>query len=186
AGHDAARLGLNRRGARALAVADIAPRLPHRFARAVEPVALLHRDATDRLADGVLDDADAQRLQIVVELAGDPPLAQQLRRCGRIVGEELGEDWLWNRLWHRLRHRRHQRECSKEQQCPGASPGVEPATRAPRSRYIVRSHHDGSLDREPRADDGRGKEGIRGLTPDATALEQRLDWLVSGLSLSRT
>src|SRR5207248_8504762 len=35
AGHDAARLSLNRRGARALAVADIAPRLQHRLARAV-------------------------------------------------------------------------------------------------------------------------------------------------------
>src|SRR5207248_5923240 len=165
AGHDAARLGLNRRGARALAVADIAPRLPHRFARAVEPVALLHRDAADRLAYGVLDDADAQRLQIVVELAGDPPLPQQLRRRGRIVGEEFGEGWLWRRLRHRRR-----RECSKEQQCRGAAPGLAPGTRPPRSRYIARSHHDGSLDRQaaPMIVEQRG---LRGLTPDATALE---------------
>src|SRR6516165_12759771 len=44
AGHDAARLGLHRRRARALAVADVVPRLQHRLVRAVEPVALLHRE----------------------------------------------------------------------------------------------------------------------------------------------
>src|SRR6516225_8984819 len=62
AGHDAARLGLHRRRARALAVADVIPSLQHRLVRAGEPVPLLHRDAADRLADAVLDDADAQRL----------------------------------------------------------------------------------------------------------------------------
>ena len=44
AGHDAARLGLHRRRARALAVADVVPSLQHRLVRAVEPVALLHRE----------------------------------------------------------------------------------------------------------------------------------------------
>src|SRR6516162_1531960 len=92
AGYDAARLGLYRRRARALAVADVIPSLQHRLVRAGEPVALLHRDAADRLSDAVLDDADAQRLQLAVELTGDPPLSQQLRRSGRIVREELGED----------------------------------------------------------------------------------------------
>src|SRR5271166_1995357 len=143
AGHDAARLGLYRRGARALAVADIAPGLQHRLARAVEPVALLHRDAADRLADRVLDDADALRLQLAVELAGDPPLSQQLRGHVRIVGEALGEDW----SRRPLRHRGRRRECSEEQQCRGAAPGVEPGARPARSRYVARSHHDGSLDR---------------------------------------
>src|SRR5204862_1186001 len=63
AGHDAARLGIHHRGARALAVADIASSLQHRLACAVEPVTFLHRDAADGLADGVLNDADTQRLQ---------------------------------------------------------------------------------------------------------------------------
>ena len=57
--HDAARLSLHRRRARALAVADVVPSLQHPLARAVKPVALLHRDATDRLAGAILDDADA-------------------------------------------------------------------------------------------------------------------------------
>jgi hypothetical protein len=61
AGHNPARLGLDRRGARAFAVADIAPGPQHCLARAIEPVSLLHRDAADRLADGVLDDADAEQ-----------------------------------------------------------------------------------------------------------------------------
>jgi hypothetical protein len=38
-----------------------------------ESVALLHRDAADRLADAVLDDPDEQRLRLAVELAGDQP-----------------------------------------------------------------------------------------------------------------
>src|SRR6516165_943522 len=46
---DAARLGLQLRRARSLAIADIAPGLQHRPAH-VEPVALLHRDAADSLA----------------------------------------------------------------------------------------------------------------------------------------
>jgi len=98
AGHDAARLGLHRRGARALAVADVVPSLQHRLVCAGEPVALLHRDAADCLADAVLDDADAQRLQLAVELTGYQPLAQQLRRPGWIVHEELCEDRLWRPL----------------------------------------------------------------------------------------
>ena len=106
AGHDAAWLGLHLRRARALVVADMAPGLQHRRARAVEPVALLHRDAADRLADGVLDDADAQRLQLAVELRGDPPFRQQLRRHRRVIGEKFGED----RLRRPLRHRRRRRE----------------------------------------------------------------------------
>src|SRR6266436_2665449 len=57
AGHDAAGLGLYVRRARALAVADVVPSLQHRLARALEPVALLHRDAADRHS-AVLDDAD--------------------------------------------------------------------------------------------------------------------------------
>src|SRR5262249_47293326 len=74
AGHHATRLGLHSSRARAVAVADVVPILQHRLVRASEPVALLHGDAADRLADGVLDDADAQRLQLAVELTGDPPL----------------------------------------------------------------------------------------------------------------
>jgi len=35
-----------------------------------------------------------QRLQLAVELTGDQPLPQQLRRRGRIVREKLCEDWL--------------------------------------------------------------------------------------------
>jgi hypothetical protein len=52
--------------------------------------------------------SEARRLQ----LTGNHPLPQQLRRRGRIVGEELGEDW----LPRPLRHRRRRRECSEEQQ----------------------------------------------------------------------
>ena len=103
AGDDAARRGLHRCRPRALAVADVVPGLQHRFVRAVEPIALLHRDAADRLADAVFDDADAQRLQLAVELTGNPPLPQQLGRLGRVVREELGEDWLRRPLRH---HRR--------------------------------------------------------------------------------
>jgi hypothetical protein len=44
--------------------------LHHRLVRATEPAALLHRDAVDRLADGGLDDTDAQRLQLAVKLTG--------------------------------------------------------------------------------------------------------------------
>jgi hypothetical protein len=80
---------------------------------------------------------DAQRLQLAVELTGDQPLPQQLRRHGGIVGEELGEDW----LRRALPHRRRRRECRKEQQCNGAAPGTKPATRIPGSRYIARSQH---------------------------------------------
>jgi len=112
--HDATRLGLHFRRARALAVADIAPGPQHRLARVLEPVALLDRDAADRLAARVLDDADAQRLQPAVELTGDQPFPQQLRRHGGIVGEELGEDG----LRRALPHRRRRRECGEEQQCP--------------------------------------------------------------------
>jgi len=82
----------------------------------------------------VLDDADAQRLQPAVELTGDPPLPQQLRRLTRIVGEEFGED----RLRRRLRRRHRRRECGEDQQCREA-PGVEPGIRPARSRYIARS-----------------------------------------------
>jgi hypothetical protein len=89
----------------------IAPGLQQRLARAVEAVTLLHRDAADRLSAGVLDDADAQRLQLAVELTGDQPLPQQLRRRGRIMGEDFGEDWLRRPLCHR----RRRRDCSKEQ-----------------------------------------------------------------------
>src|SRR5437660_8697355 len=92
-----------RRRARALAVADVVSSLQHRLVRASEPVALLHGDAADRLADGVLDDADAQRLQLAVELTRDPPLPQQLRRRGRSVREELCEDWLGCPLRRRRR-----------------------------------------------------------------------------------
>jgi len=49
-------------------------RLQHRLVRTVEPVALLHRDAADRLSDAVFYDTDAQRLQLAVELTGDQPL----------------------------------------------------------------------------------------------------------------
>src|SRR5437773_2761827 len=49
---------------------------------------------TQRLANMVLNNADAQRLQLAVELTGDQPLAQQLRRRDRIVREEFCEDWL--------------------------------------------------------------------------------------------
>jgi hypothetical protein len=104
AGDDAARLGLHRHRARALAVADVVLSLQHRLASVVEPIAILHRDAADRLADAVLDDADAQRLRLAVKLTGDPPLPQQLRRYGRIVREELCEDRLRRPLRHR--HRR--------------------------------------------------------------------------------
>jgi hypothetical protein len=133
AGHNAARFGLHLRRARALAVADIEPSLQYRLVRVVEPVALLHRDAADHLAAGVLDDADAQRLQLVIELTGDQPLPQQLRRRGRIVGEELGEDW----LRRPLRHRRCRRECSEEQQCREAASGGEPRTRSGENGYIA-------------------------------------------------
>jgi hypothetical protein len=78
AGHDAARLGRHRSRARALTAADKASCLQHRLVRAGKPVTLLHRDAADRLANTVLDNADAQRLQLAVELTGDQPLAQQL------------------------------------------------------------------------------------------------------------
>src|SRR6516164_3509096 len=74
--HDAARLVLHLRRARAVAIADVAPGLQHRLARVVKPIALLHRDAADPLAAEVLDDADAQRLQLAVELTGDPPFPQ--------------------------------------------------------------------------------------------------------------
>src|SRR5262249_2230597 len=106
-----------RRGARALAVANIAFGLQHRLTGTIEPVSLLHRDPADRLADGVLDDADAQRLQLAVELTGDPPLPEQLRRRGLIVSEELGE----NRLRLPLRHRRRRCQCGDEQQCREAA-----------------------------------------------------------------
>ena len=65
AAHDAARLGLQLRRARPLSVADIAPGLQHRLAD-VEPIALLYRDAADSLAAGILDNADAERLQLAV------------------------------------------------------------------------------------------------------------------------
>src|SRR5262245_10122688 len=96
----------------------MSPGLQYRRARAVEPVALLHRDAADRLAAGILDDADTQRLQFAVELGGDSPFRQQLRRRRRIIGEELSEDW----LWCLLRHRR--RECGEEQPCRKAAHGT--------------------------------------------------------------
>src|SRR5215831_7250857 len=103
AGDDAARLGLHRPRARAFAVADVVPSQQHRLVRAVEPIPILHRDAADRLADRVLDDADAQRLQFAIELTGDPPLPQQPRRLRRIVREEFHEDWLRRPLRHRPR-----------------------------------------------------------------------------------
>src|SRR4029077_10035956 len=87
AGHDPARLGRHRSRPRALTAADVASCLQHRLVRAGKPVALLHRDAADRLTNAVLDNADAQRLQLAVELTGDQPLAQQLRRSDRIVRE---------------------------------------------------------------------------------------------------
>src|SRR5204862_4518988 len=59
-----------------------------------KPIALLHGHAAHGLADGVLDDADAQRLQLAVELTSDPPPPQQLRRRGPRVREELGQDVL--------------------------------------------------------------------------------------------
>jgi putative transposase len=58
-------------------------RCPSELARAVEPVTLLHRDAADRLADGVRDNADAQRPQLAVQLSGDPPLPSN---CDGSVG----------------------------------------------------------------------------------------------------
>src|SRR5262249_55102970 len=82
-----ARLGGASGSAGSLAVAYIAPGLQHRVACALEPVCLLYRDAADGLADGVLDDADTQRLQLAVELTGDPPFLQQLRRRSRIIGK---------------------------------------------------------------------------------------------------
>src|SRR5438132_3246324 len=103
AGHDAAGLGLYVRRARPLAVAQVGPSLQHRLARALDPVALLRRDAADRHSAGVLYDADTQRLQLVVELTGDQPLPQQLRRRGGVVGEEFGKDWLRRPLRHRRR-----------------------------------------------------------------------------------
>src|SRR5437763_16221167 len=68
-----------------------------------KPIALLHGHAAHGLADGVLDDADAQRLQLAVELTRDPPLPQQLRRRGRGVRYELCEDWLGCPLRRRRR-----------------------------------------------------------------------------------
>src|SRR5262245_15065068 len=62
--HEATRLGLHSRRARAVAVADVVPSLQHRLVRASEPVALLDGYSPNRLTDGVLDDADAQRLQL--------------------------------------------------------------------------------------------------------------------------
>src|ERR1043166_230759 len=97
-GPPTATLRLPRCRARALAVADVVPSLQHRLVRASQPVTLLDGDAADRLADGVLDDADAQRLQLAVELTRDPPLPQQLRWYGRIVREELRKDWLGRSL----------------------------------------------------------------------------------------
>ena len=94
AGDDAARLSLDRRRARTLSGADVLPSLQHRVGRTVEPVAFVNRDAADCLSDAVLDDADAQRLQFAVELTGDPPFPQQLRRRGRIIREKLCEDGL--------------------------------------------------------------------------------------------
>src|SRR5436305_12143539 len=85
AGHDASRRGLYRRRAGTLAAADVVPSLQHRLVRAGEPVALLNGDAADRLTNGILDDPNAKRLQLAVELTGDPPLLQQLRRRGRTV-----------------------------------------------------------------------------------------------------
>lgn len=61
------------------------------------PPTLRPGHATDRLADPVLDDADAQWLQLAVELTGDQPAPQQLRRRRRIVRE----DWLRRPLPHR-------------------------------------------------------------------------------------
>jgi hypothetical protein len=83
--------------------------LQHRLAD-VEPVTLLYRDAADSLATGVVNNADVERLALAVELTGDPPLPQQLRRGGRIVGEELGEDWL------RRRRRRCRRRSERNEQ----------------------------------------------------------------------
>src|SRR4051794_26998351 len=103
AGHDTPRLGRHRSRARALIAANVASCLQHRLTRAGKPVALLHRDAADRLTNIVLDNADAQRLQLAVELTGDPPLPQQLRRSGGIVRKELCEDWLRRPLRRRGR-----------------------------------------------------------------------------------
>jgi hypothetical protein len=72
-----ARLGLPRTPARAFAVSDVVPSLQHRLVRAVEPIPILHGDAADRFADGVLDDADAQRQQLAIELTGDQPLPRR-------------------------------------------------------------------------------------------------------------
>ena len=61
------------------------------------PPTLRPGHATDRLADPVLDDAEAQWLQLAVEVTGDQPAPQQLRRRRRIVRE----DWLRRPLPHR-------------------------------------------------------------------------------------
>ena len=53
-------------------------------------VALLHRDATDRLAAGVLDDADAQRLQLAVALTEDQPFPRNCDGAGGGFGDGGG------------------------------------------------------------------------------------------------
>ena len=89
---------------------EICPGQIHRWGREI-PAAWIGsliasiRDAADRLPDTVLDDADAQRLQLAVELTRDQPLPRQLHRHGWIVREEFCED----RLRRRLRHRHHRR-----------------------------------------------------------------------------
>ena len=74
AGRDPTRLRCHRHCARAFALADVVPGLQRRLVRASDPVALLHGNAADRLAYGILDNADPQRLQLAVELTRDPPL----------------------------------------------------------------------------------------------------------------
>src|SRR5436190_1175906 len=137
AGHAAARLGLHLRRARALAVAAITPGLHHRLVRLVDPITLLNRDAADRLAAEVIDDADAQRLQIAFELIGDPTLPSN---CHGAAGS-YAKSSVKTGCGGPLRHRCRRPECREEQQCRDAAPGVESESRSAGSRYIAESHH---------------------------------------------
>ena len=75
---NAAGLGFHCSRARALGIADVNFRRLHRFGGAVERIALLHRDAADRVADRVPRHSNAHRPQLWGEQARDQPFSLDL------------------------------------------------------------------------------------------------------------
>ena len=92
AGHDAARLGLHRRRARALAVADVVPSLQHRLVRAVEPVALLHRETGKMTRRFVAPGALAVGLLLRLSGCTNPYDPGQRALSGGLIGCGLQRD----------------------------------------------------------------------------------------------